>query len=128
MTFVIRWTSGSVGAQRAVHLDYEVQPVRLPFVSPPLLLLLPSAPTPQTLNPRSWYLYNRDYPDFYTRLYALCDRSVLHVKYRSRFFRLAETFLASSFVLPSPLPLSSSCLLNSDGRLTNPGGFWEFCV
>lgn len=46
--------------------------------------------------------YNLDYPDFYDRLYAMLDRSVLHVKYRSRFFRLAETFLSSSYVDARP--------------------------
>jgi U3 small nucleolar RNA-associated protein 19 len=37
----------------------------------------------------------RDYPDFYKRLYGLLDANVLHVKYRARFFRLLDTFLAS---------------------------------
>lgn len=49
--------------------------------------------------------FSSDYPDFYDRLYAMLDRSVLHVKYRSRFFRLAETFLSSSFVLALPSSL-----------------------
>jgi U3 small nucleolar RNA-associated protein 19 len=40
-----------------------------------------------------------DYPDFYTKLYSMVDRAVLHVKYRARFFRLTETFLSSSCVL-----------------------------
>jgi U3 small nucleolar RNA-associated protein 19 len=39
---------------------------------------------------------NIDYPDFYTKLYSLLDEKVLHSKYRSRFFRLLETFMASS--------------------------------
>lgn len=46
--------------------------------------------------------YNLDYPDFYHRLYAMLDRSVLHVKYRARFFRLTEVFLSSSH-LPASL-------------------------
>lgn len=37
-----------------------------------------------------------DYPSFYTRLYAFLDRDVLHLKHRSRFFRLTELFLSST--------------------------------
>ncbi|CAG8500431.1 15673_t:CDS:10 [Funneliformis mosseae] len=40
--------------------------------------------------------HNLDYPDFYTKLYNLFDRNLMHVKYRSRFFRLADLFLAST--------------------------------
>ncbi|KAI0051377.1 CBF-domain-containing protein [Auriscalpium vulgare] len=40
--------------------------------------------------------YNLDYPSFYTRLYAFLDKDLLHLKYRARFFRLAEIFLSSS--------------------------------
>ncbi|KAJ3056954.1 hypothetical protein HK097_002332 [Rhizophlyctis rosea] len=40
--------------------------------------------------------HNLDYPDFYKKLYALFDRNLMHVKYRSRFFRLVDLFLASS--------------------------------
>lgn len=39
--------------------------------------------------------HNLDYPAFYTRLYALLDASVLHTRYRSRFMRMLDTFLAS---------------------------------
>ncbi|KIJ38924.1 hypothetical protein M422DRAFT_32988 [Sphaerobolus stellatus SS14] len=46
--------------------------------------------------------YNLDYPNFYTKLYAFLNRDVLHLKHRSRFFRLAETFLSSSH-LPATL-------------------------
>ncbi|KAF9475152.1 CBF-domain-containing protein [Pholiota conissans] len=46
--------------------------------------------------------YNLDYPSFYTRLYAFLDREVLHLKHRSRFFRLAELFLSSTH-LPATL-------------------------
>ncbi|WWC67460.1 uncharacterized protein I206_101368 [Kwoniella pini CBS 10737] len=42
--------------------------------------------------------YNFEYPHFYDRLYALLDRNVMHVKYRARFFRLLDTFLASSLL------------------------------
>lgn len=41
----------------------------------------------------------RDYPDFYTKLYALLEPSVFHVKYMPRFFYLMDTFLSSTYVL-----------------------------
>ncbi|KAJ1967587.1 Maturation and nuclear export of 40S ribosomal subunits interacting protein [Dispira parvispora] len=40
--------------------------------------------------------HNLDYPDFYTKLYSLFDRQVMHVKYRARLFRLTTLFLSSS--------------------------------
>ncbi|KAJ1652135.1 Maturation and nuclear export of 40S ribosomal subunits interacting protein [Dispira simplex] len=40
--------------------------------------------------------HNLDYPDFYTKLYSLFDRQVMHVKYRARLFRLTTLFLTSS--------------------------------
>jgi len=46
--------------------------------------------------------YNLDYPFFYTRLYAFLDHDLLHLKYRSRFFRLTELFLSSTH-LPATL-------------------------
>ncbi|KAI9498253.1 CBF/Mak21 family-domain-containing protein [Zychaea mexicana] len=42
--------------------------------------------------------YNLDYPDFYPKLYTLLDRDVMHVKYRSRFFRLLDIFLSSTLL------------------------------
>ncbi|PHH71994.1 hypothetical protein CDD80_4850 [Ophiocordyceps camponoti-rufipedis] len=48
---------------------------------------------------------NLDYPSFYPRLYSLLDRNVLHSKHRSRFFRLLDTFLASTH-LPAALVAS----------------------
>ncbi|KAH6691587.1 nucleolar complex protein [Plectosphaerella plurivora] len=48
---------------------------------------------------------NLDYPSFYTKLYSLLDRDILHSKHRSRFFRLMDTFLASSH-LPAALVAS----------------------
>lgn len=39
-----------------------------------------------------------EYPDFFTKLYSLLDRDVLHVRYRPRFFRLLELFMGSSYV------------------------------
>ncbi|ORX36119.1 CBF/Mak21 family-domain-containing protein [Kockovaella imperatae] len=49
--------------------------------------------------------FNLDYPNFYQRLYGLLDDEVLHVKYRARFFRLLDTFLASP-LLPSVMVAS----------------------
>jgi len=42
----------------------------------------------------------RDYPNFYTRLYAFLTRDVLHLNHRARFFRLTGLFLSSSCALP----------------------------
>ncbi|KAK6505572.1 hypothetical protein TWF481_007465 [Arthrobotrys musiformis] len=49
--------------------------------------------------------HNLDYPNFFPKLYALLDRDLMHVKYRSRFFRLLELFLNSSH-LPAVLVAS----------------------
>ncbi|GAA98423.1 uncharacterized protein L969DRAFT_94215 [Mixia osmundae IAM 14324] len=49
--------------------------------------------------------HNLDYPSFYKRLYALLDRQVLHTRYRPRFFRMLDTFLASP-LLPAQLVAS----------------------
>jgi U3 small nucleolar RNA-associated protein 19 len=48
---------------------------------------------------------NLDYPAFYKKLYSLLDRDVLHSKHRSKFFRLLDTFLASTH-LPAVLVAS----------------------
>ena len=48
---------------------------------------------------------NLDYPQFYAKLYSLIDHNILHSKHRSRFFRLLDTFLASTH-LPSALVAS----------------------
>lgn len=48
---------------------------------------------------------NLDYPSFYGKLYELVDRDILHSKHRSRFFRLLDTFLASTH-LPAALVAS----------------------
>lgn len=45
---------------------------------------------------------NLDYPQFYQKLYSLLDANLLHSKHRSRFFRLMNTFLASTH-LPATL-------------------------
>ncbi|KAK9368414.1 CBF/Mak21 family-domain-containing protein [Lipomyces kononenkoae] len=49
--------------------------------------------------------YNLDYPNFYKKLYALLDRNLMHVKYRSRFFRMLDLFLSSTH-LPALLVAS----------------------
>lgn len=46
--------------------------------------------------------YNLDYPNFYIKLYSLFNEDLLHVKYRSRFFRLSDIFLSSTH-LPSSI-------------------------
>ncbi|KAG2412081.1 hypothetical protein HFD88_009637 [Aspergillus terreus] len=48
---------------------------------------------------------NLDYPQFYHKLYSLLDADLLHSKHRSRFFRLLNTFLASTH-LPATLVAS----------------------
>lgn len=48
---------------------------------------------------------NLDYPQFYPKLYSLLDAEILHSKHRSRFFRLLNTFLASTH-LPATLVAS----------------------
>lgn len=48
---------------------------------------------------------NLDYPEFYRKLYSLLDSSLLHSKHRSKFFRLLDTFLASTH-LPAVLVAS----------------------
>lgn len=40
--------------------------------------------------------FNLEYPNFYMKLYQLITPSLMHVKYRPRFFRLLDTFLAST--------------------------------
>lgn len=48
---------------------------------------------------------NLDYPAFYQKLYSLLDEGLLHSKYRSRFFRLLDTFMGSTH-LPAVLVAS----------------------
>ncbi|SPN96849.1 probable NOC4 nucleolar protein, forms a complex with Nop14p that mediates maturation and nuclear export of 40S ribosomal subunits [Cephalotrichum gorgonifer] len=48
---------------------------------------------------------NLDYPSFYPKLYSLLDQDILHSKNRTKFFRLLDTFLASSH-LPAALVAS----------------------
>lgn len=46
--------------------------------------------------------HNLEYPHFYTQLYSLLDHQLLRTRYRLRFFRLCDTFLASP-LLPSAI-------------------------
>ena len=39
---------------------------------------------------------HREYPEFYTKLYAMFEPSIFHVKYKARFFHLADLFLSST--------------------------------
>lgn len=48
---------------------------------------------------------NLDYAQFYLKLYSLLDANILHSRHRSRFFRLLDTFLASTH-LPATLVAS----------------------
>jgi U3 small nucleolar RNA-associated protein 19 len=48
---------------------------------------------------------NLDYPAFFVKLYSLLDEGLLHSKYRSRFFRLLETFMSSTH-LPAAMVAS----------------------
>ncbi|SMN17798.1 similar to Saccharomyces cerevisiae YPR144C NOC4 Nucleolar protein, forms a complex with Nop14p that mediates maturation and nuclear export of 40S ribosomal subunits [Maudiozyma saulgeensis] len=41
---------------------------------------------------------NLEYPNFYQKLYQLLTPQLMHVKYRPRFFRLMDVFLASTHV------------------------------
>lgn len=50
--------------------------------------------------------HNLDYPLFYGKLYALFEPSIFHVKYRSRFFRLADKFLRSTYIPGYCIPSS----------------------
>jgi U3 small nucleolar RNA-associated protein 19 len=48
---------------------------------------------------------NLDYPSFFQKLYSLLDSGILHSKHRSRFFRLLDTFMASTH-LPAAMVAS----------------------
>ncbi|CAG8750463.1 1536_t:CDS:2, partial [Acaulospora morrowiae] len=62
--------------------------------------------------------HNLDYPDFYKKLYNLFDRNLMHVKYKSRFFRLADLFLSSTHL---PVQLVASFIKRmSRLSLTSP--------
>ncbi|AMD21947.1 HFR092Cp [Eremothecium sinecaudum] len=42
--------------------------------------------------------YNLEYPNFYAKLYRLLTPKLMHVKFRSRFFRLMDLFLSSTHI------------------------------
>ena len=62
-----------------------------------------------------------DYPNFYPRLYTLLTPSLLHSKYRARFFRLLDTFLRST-LLPSALVASFIKRLSRIALTAPPAG------
>ena len=66
----------------------------------PSPLLSPPPPTPGLFF--LIHKHNLDYPQFYMKLYKLFEPSILHVRYRARFFSLADLFLRSS-MLPAYL-------------------------
>lgn len=39
----------------------------------------------------------REYPNFFAKLYNLLDEEALHVRYRPRFMRMLDIFLASPY-------------------------------
>uniref|UniRef100_A0A670ZD34 CCAAT-binding factor domain-containing protein n=1 Tax=Pseudonaja textilis TaxID=8673 RepID=A0A670ZD34_PSETE len=67
------------------------------------------------------FLFCREYPDFYTKLYSLLDPSIFHVKYRARFFRLLDLFLSSSH-LPAYLVAAFAKRLSRLALTTPPDG------
>lgn len=64
---------------------------------------------------------NLDYPQFYQKLYSLLDEGILHSKHRSRFFRLLDTFMASTH-LPAALVASFIKRLSRLALKAPPGG------
>ncbi|KAK4319596.1 hypothetical protein Pmani_009486 [Petrolisthes manimaculis] len=42
--------------------------------------------------------HNLDYPDFYTKVYAMLEPTIFQARYRARFFMLLDRFLASSYL------------------------------
>ncbi|CCE62959.1 hypothetical protein TPHA_0D03230 [Tetrapisispora phaffii CBS 4417] len=42
--------------------------------------------------------FNLEYPNFYSKLYQCLTPDLMHVKYRSRFFRMLELFLSSTHI------------------------------
>jgi len=65
---------------------------------------------------------NLDYPSFYRKLYSLLDVDTLHSKHRARFFRLLDTFLASTH-LPAVLVASFLKRLSRLSLNASPAGF-----
>eukprot|EP00051_Salpingoeca_urceolata_P014945 m.190838 g.190838 ORF g.190838 m.190838 type:complete len:592 (+) comp18241_c0_seq2:138-1913(+) len=65
--------------------------------------------------------YHLDYPNFFPKLYILFDESIFHVKYRVRFFRLANLFLTST-ALPAYLVAAFAKRLSRLALKAPPGG------
>jgi hypothetical protein len=84
LTFHCRRGSGSACSKHALHPDDGIQPV----------CCFLSSHTTVTFT----YFYISDYPSFYVRLYAFLDRNILHLKHRTRFFRMLDLFLSSTCV------------------------------
>lgn len=57
--------------------------------------------------------HNLDYPNFYHKLYRLCQPSVFHAKYRSRFYRLVALFLTSRYAIDLSSCCCSHCILTT---------------
>jgi U3 small nucleolar RNA-associated protein 19 len=64
---------------------------------------------------------NLDYPSFYPKLYSLLDDGLLQSKHRSRFFRLLDTFMASTH-LPAALVASFIKRLSRLALHASPAG------
>ena len=65
--------------------------------------------------------YNLDYPDFYKKLYALFEPTIFHVKYKERFFHLADLFLTSTH-LPAYLVAAFAKRLSRMALSAPPSG------
>jgi hypothetical protein len=73
------------GSERAFHINNETWPVcQIHRVDRRKLADLTFAE-----------LKNSEYPNFFTKLYQLLDDDLLHVRYRPRFMRMLDVFLAS---------------------------------
>ncbi|TRY88577.1 hypothetical protein DNTS_034550 [Danionella cerebrum] len=94
--------------QKTNHEDWKATKLKLPgSMYKKILVSLHESILPQMSGAISLLALNglfvlihehnfRDYPDFYKKLYNLLDPSIFHVKYRARFFHLANIFLSST--------------------------------
>ncbi|CCJ30430.1 unnamed protein product, partial [Pneumocystis jirovecii] len=65
--------------------------------------------------------HNLDYPNFFTKLYALFDESLFYIRYRARFIKLVDLFLSSTH-LPASIVASFVKRMSRLSLLANPGG------
>ncbi|XP_045173435.2 nucleolar complex protein 4 homolog B-like [Mercenaria mercenaria] len=65
--------------------------------------------------------HNLHYPDFYEKLYVLFEPTIFHVKYKARFFYLADLFLSSTH-LPSYLVAAFAKRLARISLVAPPSG------